>query len=112
MPAVAAFLTERRVPVIAVSPIVAGAAIKGPAAKMMAELGAETSALGIARFYGKRIDGLVIDEVDAALAPAIEALGISVAVEPTVMRDDADRAALARAVLAFSQRLLAADAKC
>ncbi len=99
------FLDARRVPAVAVSPIVGGRAIKGPAAKMMAELGAETSALGIARHYGARIDGMVIDELDAALAPAIRALGIAVHVAQTVMRDEADSRALAERTLAFAARL-------
>ncbi len=104
MPAVAAFLDARRVPVVAVSPIVGGAAVKGPAAKMMAELSVEASARGIARHYGARIDGLVIDTADAALAPAIRALGAAVHVTGTVMRSDSDRAALAQETLAFAAR--------
>lgn len=105
IPAVAEFFDAREVPVVAVSPIVGGRAIKGPAAKMMAELGAETSALGIARHYGGRIDGLVIDEVDAALAPDIEALGTAVHVVPTVMRSEEDSRNLARETLAFAAGL-------
>jgi len=98
-------LAERTVPLIAVSPIVGGRAIKGPAAKMMAELGAEPSAGGIARFYRGRIDGLVIDETDRALAPEITALGVAVEVTDTVMCDAAARRRLAAATLAFAQRL-------
>ena len=102
IPAVAEFVDARRVPIVAVSPIVGGQAIKGPAAKMMVELGVETSALGIARHYGARIDGLVIDEVDAALAPDVEALGVAVRVAPTVMRSQEDSRALAWETLAFA----------
>lgn len=102
---VAAFLEHRSVPVVAISPIVGGAAIKGPAAKMMGELGAEVSALGIARHYGARIDGMVIDTVDAALAGEIRALGIAVRVAPTVMRDTDDSRALADEALAFAARI-------
>ena len=102
---VGSFLDGRRVPAVAVSPIVGGRAIKGPAAKMMAELGAETSALGIARHYGARIDGMVIDELDAALAPAIRGLGIAVHVAQTVMRDEAGSRALAERTLAFAAGL-------
>ena len=105
IPAVAEFIDAREVPVVAVSPIVGGQAIKGPAAKMMAELGAETSALGIAGHYGGRIDGLVIDEVDAALAPDIEALGTAAHVVPTVMRSEKDSRMLARETLAFAAGL-------
>ena len=103
--AVAAFLDSRTVPVVAVSPIVGGRAIKGPAAKMMAELGAETSALGIARHYGTSIDGIVIDEFDAAQLSAIRALGMAALAAPTVMRDAADSRALATGALAFAAGL-------
>ncbi|MDE0059004.1 MAG: 2-phospho-L-lactate transferase [Defluviicoccus sp.] len=107
---VADFLDARNVPVVAVSPIVGGRAIKGPAAKMMAELGAETDALGIARHYGARIDGMVIDELDAALAPAIRGLGMAVRVAQTVMRSESDSRALAEETLAFAAEL-GADAR-
>ena len=102
---VAEFIDARDVPVVAVSPIVGGRAVKGPAAKMMAELGAEISALGIAQHYGTRIDGLAIDEVDAGFAPDIEALGVAVRVAPTVMRSDEDSRTLARETLAFADGL-------
>ena len=105
IPAVAGFIEARKVPVVAVSPIVGGRAIKGPAAKMMAELGAETSALGIATHYGALIDGLVIDEVDAALAPDIEASGMAAHVARTVMRNEGDSRELARETLAFAAGL-------
>ena len=105
IPAVAAFMDARDAPIVAVSPIVGGRAIKGPAAKMMGELGAEISALGIASHYGARIDGIVIDELDAALAPDIEALGIAVRVAQTVMRSEDDSRMLARETLTFAAGL-------
>lgn len=86
-------------PRIAVSPIVAGKALRGPADRMLASLGHESSALGVARLYEGVADRFVIDEMDAALAPQIEALGMTVHVLPTVMKSDADRADLARAIL-------------
>ncbi len=89
-------------PRIAVSPIVGGRALKGPAAKMMAELGEEVSNAGVARRYAGLVDVLVIDESDAAEAPAVEALGIAAHVAPTVMTTDADKTALAREVLALA----------
>ena len=88
-------------PRIAVSPIVGGRALKGPAAKMMAELGEEVSNVGIARRYAGLVDVLVLDESDAAEAPAVEALGIAAHVAPTVMTTDAHKTALAREVLAL-----------
>ena len=88
-------------PRVAVSPIVGGRALRGPADQMLTTLGHESSALGVARLYAGLIDGMVIDTADAALAPAIAALGMRVAVVPTVMRDTADRRTLAEAVLTF-----------
>jgi LPPG:FO 2-phospho-L-lactate transferase len=67
---------------------------------MLAELGEEVSALGVARRYAGLVDAFVIDEADAALAPAVEELGMRAIVAPTVMTDDPSRAALARVVLA------------
>jgi LPPG:FO 2-phospho-L-lactate transferase len=84
---------------MAVSPIVAGRALKGPADRMLASLGHEASAFGVARLYAGVVDRFVIDEKDAALRSAIEELGMAVDVLPTVMLDDADRAALAAALL-------------
>jgi len=80
--------------VVAVSPIVGGEAIKGPAAKIMQELGLEVSALGIARWYEGLASTLVIDRVDASLAPRIEALGMKAVVTDTIMRDAAGRTRL------------------
>ena len=88
-------------PRIAVTPIVGGKAIKGPAAKMMAELGEAVSCVGVARRYVGICDALLIDEVDAAEAPAIEALGIRPIVAQIVMQDDADKERLAQEILAI-----------
>jgi LPPG:FO 2-phospho-L-lactate transferase len=88
------------VPIAAVSGIVGGKALKGPADRMLASLGHEATALGVARLYRDLADVFVLDAVDAALAPAVEALGIRAVVTDTIMTDDASRARLARAVLA------------
>lgn len=85
--------------VVAVSPIVAGEALKGPAAAMLRSLGHECSALGVARLYADMLDALVLDERDAALAPQVAALGIRPVVTPTVMRDLPAKETLARATL-------------
>jgi len=90
---------EASAPKVAVSPIVAGRALKGPADRMLASLGHETSALGVARLYAGLVDRFVIDDADAALRPEIEALGMTVGVLPTVMRSDDGRRALAAALL-------------
>jgi LPPG:FO 2-phospho-L-lactate transferase len=86
--------------ILAVSGIVGGKALKGPADRMLASLGHEPTALGVARGYAGLIDVFVLDSVDAALAPAVEALGIRAVVTDTIMTDDASRTRLAAAVLA------------
>ena len=92
-------------PVVAVSPIVGGKALKGPADRMLASLGHEATALGVARILAEVVDGFVIDTVDAGLAPAIEALGLRTLVTDTIMTDDASRDAGSRArSLAFAGR--------
>ena len=111
VPAIGAWLRARRFPIVAVSPIVGGQAVKGPAAKMMRELGVEASALGIARHYGKLVDGWVIDRADARLAPAIEATGCAVTVADTIMRDRAAAKRLASATVAFARRQARARAR-
>ncbi len=89
------------VPVIAVSPIVGGQAVKGPLGKIMGELGLEVNSCSIARHYDGLIDALVIDEADAHERVAIEALNIRVHTAPTIMNSVEDKEALARAVLGF-----------
>lgn len=84
---------------IAISPIIAGEVVKGPAAKMMVTLGHEVSAVGVARIYAGLIDVMVIDEQDRALAPQVEALGMRCLVTDTMMTSDERKAELASAVL-------------
>lgn len=84
---------------VAVSPIVAGRALKGPADRMLASLGHEVSGLGVARIYAGLAKTFVLDEADAHLVPEVEALDMRTRVLPTVMRTDADRAALATALM-------------
>jgi LPPG:FO 2-phospho-L-lactate transferase len=88
--------------VAAVSGIVGGRALKGPADRMLASLGHEASALGVARLFADWLDAFVIDTVDAALGPEIEALGPAVTVTDTIMSDDAARARLAGEMLAVA----------
>ncbi len=90
---------ERGVVVAAVSPIVGGRALKGPADRMLASLGHEASALGVARLYADIADVFVLDAVDASLADAVASLGIRPVVADTIMTDDASRARLAGVVL-------------
>ena len=91
---------------IGMSGIVAGKALRGPADRMLISLGHESSALGVARLYAGLLDRFVIDEADAALAPAIESLGMAVSVLPTVMRSDEDRAGLAQALIDLGGAML------
>ncbi len=100
-----AALAQADAPVVAVSPIIGGQALKGPADRILAAQGFEVSPLGVARWYGALLDGLVLDATDAALAPDIAALGVRPLVTQTIMRDDADRERLARETLAFAATL-------
>lgn len=84
---------------VAISPIVGGGALKGPADRMMRGLGWEVSAVGVAEAYRDVLDVMVIDQIDAALAPRVRELGLRVVVTDTIMRDAAAKAALARTVL-------------
>ncbi len=95
-------LREARVPVIAVSPLVGGKAVKGPTAKIMRELGVELSARAVAAHYADLIDAFVLDEADAGLALQIP---VPVHVCNTLMVSLEDREQLAREVLGFAHRL-------
>ncbi|MDB5863973.1 MAG: 2-phospho-L-lactate transferase [Betaproteobacteria bacterium] len=99
------WLARRTFPVIAVSPIVGGEAVKGPAAKMMRELGVDASASGVARYYGSLVDAWVIDQRDAEAEPEIAALGKRVRVTDTLMTATAKSAALATAVLELASEV-------
>jgi LPPG:FO 2-phospho-L-lactate transferase len=105
VPGVRAALERATAPRVAVTPIVGGQAIKGPAAKMLAELGHDVSALGVARTYRDWVDGFVLDARDAGLVRDIEALGLKVRVADTMMRNDEDKRRVARDVLDFVDEL-------
>jgi LPPG:FO 2-phospho-L-lactate transferase len=107
IPGVRAAIQSSAAPCVAVSPIVGGQAIKGPAAKLMTELGVTPGVSAVAAHYAGLIDGLVLDRIDAAEAGAVERLGIAAHVAQTVMRGDEDRIALAREALAFAATLAA-----
>jgi LPPG:FO 2-phospho-L-lactate transferase len=99
VPGVREALVARREQVVAVSPIVAGAALKGPADRLMAELGTEPSVVGVARLYAPWVGTLVVDVADASHASAIEAEGLRCVVAPTVMHTPERAEALARVVV-------------
>ncbi len=88
---------------VAVSPIIGGQAVKGPAAKMFREMGQEPTALAVAQHYADWLDGFVIDHADATLREDIERLNIRVLVTHTLMRDRADRGRLAHETLEFAR---------
>jgi LPPG:FO 2-phospho-L-lactate transferase len=92
-------LSAARDRVIGISPIIAGAALKGPADRLLRELGFESSVVGVARWYAEWMGTLVIDEADAHLAGDVEATGVRCIVAPTVMSSVERSSALARAVL-------------
>ncbi len=102
MPSLRRMIAASRVPRVAVSPIVGGAALKGPAAKMMAELGLEVSPLGVARHLRDVLTGFVLDHVDEAYQEPITDLGLRTLVTGTVMTSAEDRARLAEEVLEFT----------
>jgi LPPG:FO 2-phospho-L-lactate transferase len=100
LPGVDDALAMRASTVVAVSPIVGGAALKGPADRMLAEVGMEASVVGVARLYAPIADALVIDPVDADLADRVEAEGLRCVIEPSVMSTPERAESLARACLA------------
>ena len=98
---------RRGASVIAVSGIIGGKALKGPADRMLASLGEEASALGVATRYRSLISDFVMDDVDAELSERVEALGLGVLVTDTIMTDDAASARLAGEVLAHAEAAVA-----
>ena len=100
VPGIRAALLACDAPVIAVSPIIGGKAVKGPTAKMMAELGLEVSAAGVAARYGALLDGYVLDHADADAVVAVPRV-----VAQTLMTGIAEKVGLAEAVLEFADRL-------
>jgi LPPG:FO 2-phospho-L-lactate transferase len=99
VPGVRQALAARRGRVVAVSPIVQGSTLKGPADKLMVALGYEASALGVARYYGPLLDAFVLDTLDQPLEESIRRLNIAVRVVNTIMSGPAERQALAKAVV-------------
>ena len=100
VPGVGDAVADRRERVVAVSPIVAGAALRGPADRLLTELGNEASAVGVARLWAPFAGTLVVDVADAGLAAEVEAAGMRCVVAPSIMSGPAESAALARVVLA------------
>jgi LPPG:FO 2-phospho-L-lactate transferase len=104
VPGIRASLDEARArdtPMVAVSGIIGGKALKGPADRMLASLGEEASALGVARRYASLISHFVLDRVDASSEGAVRELGLETLVTDTIMTDDAARTRLANEILGF-----------
>jgi len=101
LPGMTEALASSSAPKVAVSPIVGGRALKGPADRMLASLGHEVSATGVARMYAGLVDGMVVDRTDQSERAGIGALGMRVLVTESVMRDAEDRARLASETLEF-----------
>jgi LPPG:FO 2-phospho-L-lactate transferase len=99
VPGIRQVLASRRARLVAVSPIIQGATLKGPADKLMRALGYEASALGVARYYGRLLDGFVLDTLDQTLLEPVRRLGIEVQALNTIMSGPAERRALAKAVV-------------
>lgn len=95
----------RGVPIVAMSGIVGGKALKGPADRMLASLGETVSAVGVAARYADLLDGFVLDALDAALRPEVEALGLATLVTDTIMTDEAARVRVAGEMLGFAAGL-------
>lgn len=111
VPGMRRLLQDAGAPIVAVSPIVGGRALKGPTAKIMGELGLATDVLAVAAHYRGLIDGLVIDREDVGLQPRLQEAGLQVAVTDTVMRSLDDRMRLARDVLDFADAIADSPAR-
>ena len=105
MPGIREAIKRSRAPVVAISPIVGGAPVKGPADRLMRGVGVEVSARGVAELYRGLIDAFVIDERDADLAADIEAMGIRTRVLDTIMGDAAVAQKLAEAALSLAESI-------
>ncbi len=99
VPGIRAAIRASAATAVAISPIVGGRAIKGPADRMLEGLHREVSPVGVAEGYRDVLDAFVLDAVDAALAPRVEALGMRAVVAPTIMRGAREKAQLARVAL-------------
>jgi LPPG:FO 2-phospho-L-lactate transferase len=106
VPGILPAIQSAAAPVIAVSPIIAGQAVKGPAAKMYAELGIEPSARSVALHYGNLLSGIVIDIQDRNLAPGLATGRLEVYITDSIMKSPGDRLRLAREVIDLGVRIL------
>jgi LPPG:FO 2-phospho-L-lactate transferase len=103
VPGIRSGITASCAPCVALSPIIQGQAVKGPAAKLMAELGVDVSPLGVARHFSDLLDGLILDAADADARPPIEALGIRTTAQRTLMQNLSDKVTLAGIILDWAE---------
>jgi LPPG:FO 2-phospho-L-lactate transferase len=106
VPGIRAHIAGSRAPCVAVSPIIGGQAVKGPAAKLLAELGMDVSPLGIAKYYEDLLKGIILDEADRLLCKEIEALGIRASAQQILMKTLPDKIRLAEILLHWSEENL------
>jgi LPPG:FO 2-phospho-L-lactate transferase len=104
VPGIREVLRSRRASVVAISPIIGGAPVKGPADRLLRGVGVEVSARGVAGLYRDLCGGYVLDERDAEQTRDVEALGVSTAVLDTLMRDAEVAARVAEAALALARQ--------
>lgn len=102
IPRIREAIIKRKAETIAISPIIAGKALKGPADKVLASMGYEASSRGVAEYYKGFINRLVIDRADSAMKPELEKLGFEVTIADTVMKRIEDSVSLAKAVAGSS----------
>jgi LPPG:FO 2-phospho-L-lactate transferase len=112
VPGIREAVARASAPVVAISPIVGGAPIKGPADRLLRGIGCEVSALGVAELYRGLADAFVMDTVDAALAPEIEALGMRVRAIDTIMKTPSVAAEVARSARARAAEAVAENSRC
>ncbi|MGI9341914.1 MAG: 2-phospho-L-lactate transferase [Gammaproteobacteria bacterium] len=108
VPAMRAAIVAADVPVVSVSPVVDGVAVKGPTAKIMRELGHDVSAAGVAAHYGDLLDGFIVDLTDNDAIDEIAATGLDVVAQQTLMSNIEDKIALAKSTVEYIARLTAA----
>jgi len=106
VPGVVDLLKETKAPVVAISPIVGGASLKGPSDRMMADLKMDVSALQVSRIYAGLIDAFIIDQADEAAGPEMERAGLRVFVTDTVMKNADKKLELAKFTLAVVEQMI------
>ena len=103
VPGIRDAIRQSPAPVVAISPIIQGVTLKGPADRMLRGLGFEVSACGVVQYYGDLLDGFILDTLDADLRPRVGEYGVRVEVTNTIMHSLDDKVALAQTALALAR---------